>query len=251
MKFNQVKFQDSRTRTYLGSPSLIRFDDGTILAAHDYFGKGCPKNHQQEEHLTSVYRSEDHGQSWQNTTHIANAFWSTLFKHRGDVYLLGCSQQYGSIVIRRSTDGGFTWTYPKDADSGLLLAGGAFREPPNYHCAPMPVVEKSGWLYRAFEDCTPCVWGTGFQSFTISAEVDANLLSAQSWTISNKIPFDPGWIPDEWSHTGTQLEKPGWLEGNIVISPNDEIWNILRFNSRPLVDKAAIVKVEEGKAGLF
>jgi len=246
MKFNQVKFQDSRTRTYLGSPSLIRLNDGTILATHDYFGKGCPKNHQQEEHLTSVYRSEDHGQSWQNTTHIANAFWSTLFKHRGDVYLLGCSQQYGSIVIHRSTDGGFTWTYPKDADSGLLLAGGAFREPPNYHCAPMPVVEKSGRLYRAFEDCTPCVWGTGFQSFTISAEADANLLSAQSWTISNKIPFDPGWIPDEWSHTGTQLEKPGWLEGNIVISPNDEIWNILRFNSRPLVDKAAIVKVEEG-----
>ncbi|MDP6997587.1 MAG: exo-alpha-sialidase, partial [Candidatus Poribacteria bacterium] len=88
MKFNQVKFQDSRTRTYLGSPSLIRLNDGTILATHDYFGKGCPKNHQQEEHLTSVYRSEDNGHSWQNTTHIANAFWSTLFKHRGDVYLL-------------------------------------------------------------------------------------------------------------------------------------------------------------------
>ncbi len=140
MKFNQVKFQDSRTRTYLGSPSLIRLNDGTILATHDYFGKGCPKNHQQEEHLTSVYRSEDNGQSWQNTTHIANAFWSTLFKHRGDVYLLGCSQQYGSIVIHRSTDGGFTWTYPKDADSGLLLAGGAFREPPNYHCWRHPLL---------------------------------------------------------------------------------------------------------------
>ena len=36
-----------------------------------------------------------------------NAFWSSLFVHRDAVYLLGTSQQYGSIVIRRSDDGGF------------------------------------------------------------------------------------------------------------------------------------------------
>ena len=51
-----------------------------------------------------------------------NCYWSSLFHHRGAAYILGTSQQYGSIVIRRSDDGGFTWTHPKDAASGLALS---------------------------------------------------------------------------------------------------------------------------------
>ena len=108
MKFNQIKFQHPRTKTYLDGPSIIRLIDGTMLSTHDYFGPGCPKNHENEEHLTSVYRSTDDGATWSNLTHIANAYWRTLFTHQGDVYLIGTSQQYGSIVIRRSSDGGYT-----------------------------------------------------------------------------------------------------------------------------------------------
>jgi hypothetical protein len=59
--------------------------------------------------------------------------------------------------------------------------------------------------------------------------------------ICNKLPYDPTWTPAEW---GT-LERPGWLEGNVVETPDGEIWNILRFNSSPAVDKAAIVKVSD------
>jgi len=244
MKFNEIKYQDAATKTYLGSPSIIRLDNADLLATHDYFGKGCPKNHEGEEHLTSVYRSSDDGKTWINVTHIANAFWSSLFKHKGAVYLLGSSQQYGSIVIRRSEDNGNTWTHPKDEKTGLLFRGGAFREPPNYHCAPMPMLRKNGRIYRAFEDCTPCRWGTGFQSLVISANEDSELLDASNWTMSNKLPFDPTWTPKEWG----ELQRPGWLEGNVVETPNGEIWNILRFNSTPVVDKAAIVKVsDDGK----
>ena len=142
MDFNEIKFQDAKTQTYLGSPSIVRLADGTLLATHDYFGKGCPLNHENEEHLTSVYRSDNNGETWVNITHIANAFWSSLFTLNGSVYLLGTSQQYGSIVIRRSCDGGYTWTHPKDEKSGLLFRGGPFREPPNYHCAPVPILLK-------------------------------------------------------------------------------------------------------------
>lgn len=241
MKFNEIKYQDPITRTYVGSPSIVRLDNGDLLATHDYFGPGCPKNHEDEEHLTSVYRSSDDAKTWINVTHIANAYWSNLFKHRDAVYLLGTSQQNGSIVIRRSQDNGNTWTHPKDEKSGLLFRGGPFKEPPNYHCAPMPVLAKDGRLYRAFEDCTPRVWGTGFQSLVISIAEDADLLDANNWLMSNKLRYDPAWTPKGWGSP----ERPGWLEGNVVEAPNGEIWNMLRFNSTPVVDKVAIVKVSD------
>ncbi|MCZ6680621.1 MAG: sialidase family protein [Candidatus Poribacteria bacterium] len=248
MNFNEVKFQDARTKTYLGSPSIVRLEDGDLLVTHDYFGPGCPKNHESEEHLTSVYRSSDNGLTWGNLTHIANAYWSSLFTHNGSVYLLGTSQQYGSIVIRRSDDGGYTWTHPEDEKSGVLFRGGPFREPPNYHCAPVPMLQKNGRLYRAFEDCDPCNWGTGFQSLVVSAPAEAELLDASNWTMSNKLPFSPAWVPRAWG----RLERPGWLEGNVVETKEGEIWNFLRFNSLPLWDKAAIVKVRDnGKTITF
>lgn len=244
MKFNQIKYQDPATKTYLGSPSIIRLDNGDLLVTHDYFGPGCPINHEGEEHLTSVYRSSDEGKTWTNVTHIANAFWSNLFKHKDAIYLLGSSQQYGSIVIRRSEDNGNTWTHPKDEKSGLLFRGGLFREPPNYHCAPVPMLYKNGRIYRAFEDCTPCRWGIGFQSLVISANEDSDLLDSANWTMSNKLPFEKEWTPKEWG----DVKIPGWLEGNVVEAPNGEIWNILRVNSAPAVEKAAIVKVsDDGK----
>ena len=88
MNFNEVKFQDARTKTYLGSPSIVRLEDGDLLVTHDYFGPGCPKNHESEEHLTSVYRSSDNGMTWVNLTHIANAYWSSLFIHNGSLLLM-------------------------------------------------------------------------------------------------------------------------------------------------------------------
>ena len=42
MDFTQIKYQDSATKTYIGSPSILRLDNGDLLATHDYFGPGCP-----------------------------------------------------------------------------------------------------------------------------------------------------------------------------------------------------------------
>lgn len=240
----EVAYQPAATRCYLGSPSLVKLPDGRLLATHDYFGPGAPLNHEGQEFLTTLYRSEDGGATWARLTHLAGAFWSGLFLHRGAVYLLGTSAHYGSVVIRRSDDGGDTWTRPLDASTGLLFPGGPGRESPNYHCAPMPVLEADGRLYRAFEDCTPCEWGTGFQALVISAPADADLLRAESWTMSNPLPFRREWLPAGWE----DLPRPGWLEGNAVQAPDGALWNVLRFNSAPRVDVAARVAIaDEGR----
>jgi len=244
MDFIELRYQHPATKTYLGSPSIIRLGSGDLLATHDYFGPGCPRNHEGEEHLTSVYRSSNDGLTWSNVTHVAGTYWSTLFLHRGSVYLFGTSQQYGSIVIRRSDDDGNTWTHPADRSSGLLFEGGFYHDPPNYHCAPVPVARAGGRLYRAFEDCDPCEWGVGFRALVVSADERADLLDACSWRMSNRLAFDPAWVPAEWGN----VVRPGWLEGNVLATPDSGLWNILRFHADPLVDRAAIVTVHDDGA---
>lgn len=239
----EVKYQPERTRTYLGSPSVVRLPDGALVVSHDYFGVGCPRNHESEESLTSIYRSEDDGQTWVNITHIMNCYWSTIFYHNNALYILGTTQQYGSIVIRRSDDGGYTWTHPTEASNGWLFQGGYHHEGPNYHCAPVAVLVHEGRIYKAYEDCTPCVWGTGFQALVISAPVDADLLDAANWTMSNKIAFDPSWVPVEW---GDDVIEPGWREGNVVVAPDGQLWDIMSFEAGPLeAEKAARIKIED------
>lgn len=240
-----LREQDPATRTYLGSPSLTRLPDGAWLATHDYFGPGCPLNHEAEEHLTTVYRSTDGGRTWRDLTHVAGAYWSTLFTHAGAVYLLGTSQQYGAIVIRRSTDGGHTWTHPADAATGLLFAGGPRREPPNYHGAPVPVLLHQGRLYRAFEDYRPDVptrgwWAPGFHACVISCAADADLLRRESWTMTNKLAFAADWVPPAWG----RLDAPGWLEGNVVVAPDGGLVNIMRLHAAPLWDRAALLRLD-------
>jgi len=246
MQFAEIKFQDAATKTYLGSPSIVRLPGGDLLVTHDYFGPGAARTPEGEWGLTSVYRSSDDGRTWANVNHLMGSFWGGLFLHGGSVYLLGISQEYGSVVIRRSEDGGLTWTHPSERRCGLLCRGGPRREPPNYHCAPVPVLHAGGRLYRAIEDCDPCVWGSGFRCAVISADEDADLLDAGSWVMSNRLPYEPAWTPPTWGH----VDRPGWLEGNVVQTPSGELWNVLRFNSAPTVDQAAIVKVEEGGAHL-
>jgi len=241
MKLKEIAYSPAESQTYLGSPSIAQLPNGELLVSHDYFGPGAPHSPEGMEHLTSIYHSSNEGETWEHLTDIAGAFWSSLFVHHGTVYLLGTSQEYGSIVIRRSDDGGRTWTTPHDRHTGLLFPGGPGRTPPNYHCAPVPVLQADGRLYRAFEDCDPCEWGTGFRALVISAPEDANLLEASSWEMSNKLPYNPHWTPSHWP----PLERPGWLEGNVVQDPNGQLWNILRFNSVPLVDKAAMLRIHD------
>ena len=155
-------------------------------------------------------------------------------------------------MIRRSDDFGTTWTAPRDERSGLLFPTG---ENAKYHCAPMPVVEFQGRIYRAFENNPPQQWPAGFRSLVISADAEADLLQASSWTMSNPLVYDPDSDPPEFAHGADDLpggKAAGWLEGNIVVTPDEKLVNILRVNSLPVTDRGAVVQVlEQGKKVTF
>jgi hypothetical protein len=220
---------------YIGSPSLAVLTNGDYVASHDFFG---PQSSEFKRARSAVFSSKDRGQSWRKVSEIEGAFWSSLFVHRGALYLLGPDRHHGNILIRRSTDGGQTWTSPTNAATGLLRDNG------QYHCAPMPVIEHRGRLWRAFEWRQPPIgWGINYRAGVLSAPVDADLLDASAWTASNFLPSDRAW---------NEGDMGAWLEGNAVVTPNGALVDVLRVQTRSPDEKAAIVSLSaDGKAATF
>lgn len=198
---------------YVGSPSLAILPDGALVATHDLFG---PATREFESGVTLVFRSEDGGASWTACARLKPAFWSGLFVHDGVLYLLGTTHHHGQIAIRRSRDGGRTWTQPDSARNGLLTEGGQF------HTAPMPVIELQGRLWRAVEDAAGGThWGSRYNPLLISAPLDADLLRRESWSFTKITRQQPGWLDGKFG---------GWLEGNALVLPNGSIGNLLRVD---------------------
>lgn len=207
-----IDCSDAPASKFLGSPSLVRLPDGTLLASHDWFGPGTGSNE------VSVLASGDHGQTWQPRARVPELFWPTLFYHRDAAYLLGCDGEYGAVVIRRSADGGRTWTRATDGSNGRLRS-------PRNHGAPMPVVIHGGRIWRGIEAVVgEAGWPRHFQAMVMSAPVDADLLQAASWTFSTPLAFDPAWLSGSC---------PGWLEGNVVVAPDGTLRNLLRTHAAP------------------
>lgn len=208
---------------YIGSPSIAILPDGAYVATHDQFGPGSSEH---TSAVTLVFRSEDRGATWRQVAHVEPAFWSNLFVHDGTLYLLGPTHHHGLLVIRRSTDGGRTWTQPVDAATGLLTPHG------QYHTAPMPMLAYRGRLWRAMEDATSgTVWGRRYNPVLISAPLGADLLRRDSWIFSDIIYQSPTWLDGTFN---------GWLEGNAVALPDGRVGDLLRV-SCPSSTIAALV----------
>ena len=227
-----VAYSDPDTEIYLGSPSITILPDGTYIGCHDHFGPGTKDT----SSITFVYRSPDKGNTWEKVSEIENQFWSNLFILNNDLFIFGMTCQYGHMVIRKSTDGGYSWTDPVDEKTGLL---GIERE---YHTAVMPMLVHNGRIYRAVEHRNPPEkWGVNFESLVISADINSDLLKAKCWRTSNRLHYGQDW------HIGT-----AWLEDNVVISPDNELVNILRVNHPEGGGYAARVHINKnGKEVLF
>ena len=214
----------ARTQQFVGSPTIAILPDGTYVAAHDFFG---PKSTEWKAAITDVFASDDRGTTWRKISRVEGAFWSNLFVHDGALYLMGPTKHHGPLVIRRSVDGGRTWTTPADAKTGLLADG-------QFHTAPMPVLVHGGRLWRAVEDASGGKeWGKRYMAMMASVPVDADLLDRGSWTFSNALPRDPSWLDGSFT---------GWLEGNAVATADGRVLDILRVAAGP-IEKAAIVSI--------
>ncbi len=202
-----INHKPASTGVYVGAPSIAILPGRDYVMSHNF--TSIQKGDHGKVHKTAVFRSADKGLSWEFLTEIDNQRWSTIFYHQGALYLMGVYEAFGNIAIRKSTDGGKTWTEPRDENTGILAEG-------RYHCAPVPVVVHDGRIWRAMEDAPE---GRQFRALMMSAPVDANLLRADSWAFSNKLPYEESWY-------GGKMK--GWLEGNAVVSPDNEVVNILR-----------------------
>jgi hypothetical protein len=177
-----------------------------------------------------LFRSDDRGKTWRRISHIDGVYWASLFTHRGAVYLMGTDRQYGDTIIVRSDDQGKAWTSPTDAQHGLLLSDA------NYHCAPVPIVEHKGRLWRAMEDYR----GDGprnrrFGAFMMSIDADADLMDADNWVQSNRLEDQADYLDGKVF---------GWLEGNAVVTPEGGIVDILRVH-RHVDERAAIITISD------
>jgi hypothetical protein len=220
-----VSYLPAASGAYVGSPSIAALPGGDYVASHDHFG---PRTREHAQALTWVFRSADRGATWRRVAEVRGQFWSTLFVHRAALWLLGTDRHYGDVVIRRSDDGGATWTTPTDARHGLLLGGG------QYHCAPVPVLAHAGRLWRAIERRDPPTgWGLHFRAGMLSAPEHADLLDARAWTASNFLPGDGAWLDGTFG---------GWLEGNAVVAPDGRLRNVLRVESG-YPERAAVVDI--------
>lgn len=231
-----VNYIPAHTKVYIGSPSICILPNGDYVASHDHFGAGSTEH---ERALTAVYKSTDRGRSWEKISEIKGQFWSNLFVHNQQLYIMGTWKHHGNFIIRRSLDGGKTWSEPTDGKNGLLLEG-------EYHTAPMPIILHKGRLWRAIENAKADTkaWGKRYSAMVISAPVNADLLSSSNWTATNSLPYDSTFLDGKFG---------GWLEGNVVVTPEGAIVDILRVaSSEPGRDIAAVVKIsDDGKKATF
>ncbi len=205
---------------YHGTPSIVRLPDGILVASHDFFGPAAGNRY------ARILRSEDDGRSWQEIANL-DAFWSSLFLHDGALYFMGPNRATNQVVLRRSDDGGFTWTQPTNSTNGILLTG-------SFHSSAMPVLIHNGRIWRSMEDQNgpSPAWGRVFRAFMMSAPLTADLLNASSWTRSNILATSTNWLGGEMN---------GWLEGNAVAAPDGSVKNILRVDTNPNQDDIAAV----------
>ncbi len=195
--------------SYLCSPSIIRLPSGRLLSSMDLFGYSTPQN------LTLIYYSDDNAASWHYLTELMPCFWGKMFLHDGKLYMIGCSNEYGDLLIGRSDDDGATWTMPT-----VLWRGAANTGYCGLHRAPMPVEISHG---RVMTDVQYGSWNQKTMTDAVlSAPEGCDLLDASNWVIT------PFWDPAD--HPEAQLPGViGGIEGCVVTGPDNRVYDALRY----------------------
>jgi hypothetical protein len=217
-----VDYFNPANGVYVGGPSIAILPNGDYVACHEEYPGAIQ---------TTILRSTNKGLDWTWVTQLSGQYESTLFVHNDILYIIGgynngVGNEY--VAIRKSLDGGTTWTAPTSTTTGLITPPAA-----GYNGSPTPVLVHNGRIWRAFEKVdtnVPAGYSREFRAMVVSAPVDSNLLNASNWIVSNTLLMSD-FIPNA-----------GWLEGGVVAAPDGSVKNILRTGWLGK-DKAAIVNV--------
>lgn len=213
---------------YLCSPSLVKLNDGSLLASMDVFEGNAPQN------LSLIFKSTDGGETWTHLTELFPCFWGKLFTHNDDVYMIAMSTEYGDVLIGKSVDNGETFTPPT-----VIARGSCSNKAAGFHKAPMPVIEYNGRLWTAIDYGA---WGIGGHASSLfSIDVNDDLLCAENWTYTYPVPYNPNW------DGAVKGNSHGCLEGNAVVTPDGDIINILRYQTNgctPSYGKAVMLQAD-------
>ena len=205
---------------YLCSPSLLRLPDGTLLASMDVFAGQHPQN------LTLIFRSDDGGKTWHYQTELMPCFWGKLFLHKGEVYLLSVSTEYGDLLIGKSSDGGKTFGPP----TVLLRGANGKNGSSGVHKNPQNLLIHKGRLYNTLE------WGSwknkeyGHAAMVMSCALEDDLTEAENWIFTEPVPFNPAWEGCEDLSADTMT-----IEGTLAVAPDGKLLNLMRFGKRGYV----------------
>lgn len=200
---------------YLCSPSLVRHPDGYLLASMDLYAPSAPQN------LSLIFRSDDNGESWYYLSELMPCFWGKLFVHRGVLYMLSCSTEYGDLLIGKSEDGGRTFSAPVTLLRGL---GGKLKSV-GVHKNPQNMLSYNGRLYETLE------WGSWgnteyyHAAMVMSCDESDDLMNPESWHFTPPVKYDPNW--EGVAEDGFK----GNIEGTLCIAPDGGLYNYMRYQT--------------------
>ena len=200
----------------LCSPSLVRHPDGYLLASMDVFAGEHPQN------LSLIFRSDDEGKTWHYVSELMPCFWGKMFIHKGELYMLSVSTEYGDLLIGKSIDGGKTFSAPVS----LLRGANGKKGYAGVHKNPQNIVYHNGRIYNTLE------WGSWLDkgyyhgAMVMSCDENADLLDPENWNFTPPVVHDLNWngaAPDG---------KAGNIEGTLVIAPDGKLYNYMRYQTQ-------------------
>ena len=201
---------------FIGTPNIAELPSGNLLATHDIFGKS-------EFGFAMVFLSRDKGKTWEYQSELHPFRECKPFIHNGRLYMLGGFTR--DIGICESTDEGKTWSQPV-----VILRTDHYYEGVHRSDAQLsetaPVVHN-GRIFFSFEiGAWALLRQEGFANAVMSAPVDSDLLNKDSWeyTPLATLPLDKIHIP------GVKYDYVVAIEGNPIVGPDGELYNMLRMD---------------------